>query len=134
VTPKTNKAITRHVLGKDQVAVSDFQKDFKQIKPSNLPSGRKSSSPKKRHLKVDSPDTQLSPTPITLSRPVSPSRNINPSKHRSDSPLRPPNFYNVRLSNAPIFLRRTTLRPASLNFLNRNPPSRSSSPVPPRYF
>ncbi|KAJ3036144.1 hypothetical protein HDV00_003056, partial [Rhizophlyctis rosea] len=38
---------------------------------------------------------------------------------RPGSPLRPPNFYNVRLSNAPIFLRRTTIRPPSLKFLDR---------------
>lgn len=49
---------------------------------------------------------------------------------RPKSPLRPPNFYTVRLSNAPIFLRRTTLRPPTLEFLNRSPNSRRShSPV-----
>lgn len=49
---------------------------------------------------------------------------------RPKSPLKPPSFYTVRLSNAPIFLRRTTLRPPTLDFLNRSPsPRRSSSPV-----
>ena len=38
--------------------------------------------------------------------------------NRPDSPSRPPNFYNVRLSNAPVFLRRTSIRPPSLSFLD----------------
>nr|KAJ3410611.1 hypothetical protein HK105_002864 [Polyrhizophydium stewartii] len=65
------------------------------------------------------------------------------SPPRPASPGRPPNFYNVRLANAPVFLRRTSIRPPTLDFLDhtmrrldqiRSPQrsagaSRSASPV-----
>ncbi len=66
-----------------------------------------------------------------------------PKPQKPESPLRPPNFYNVRLANAPIFLRRTTVKPPSLNFLDRRSPSpqrhsqsptREHSPVKQEFF
>ncbi|KAJ3090154.1 hypothetical protein HK102_004533 [Quaeritorhiza haematococci] len=38
----------------------------------------------------------------------------SPNRPKPGSPKRPPNFYNVKLSNAPVFLRRTTIRPPTL--------------------
>ncbi|KAI8916304.1 hypothetical protein EDD86DRAFT_198239 [Gorgonomyces haynaldii] len=56
------------------------------------------------------------------SSPMPPSPKREPKKLESapSSPKRPKNFYNVRLSNAPIFLRRTSIRPPSLKFLDQN--------------
>lgn len=64
------------------------------------------------------------------SRPVSPSksRTSSPTRSRPSSPLKPPNFYNVRLSNMPIFLRRTTIRPPTLRTLPLSSPDRPASP------
>ncbi|RKO93668.1 hypothetical protein BDK51DRAFT_33181 [Blyttiomyces helicus] len=74
------------------------------------------------------------PFAARLTRPTSPVRPVSPA--RATSPTRPPNFYNVRLSNAPIFLRRTTIRPPSLNFLigraNRGTSPMRQSPTPRR--
>ncbi|KAJ3076871.1 hypothetical protein HDU98_011732 [Podochytrium sp. JEL0797] len=69
-----------------------------------------------------------------------------PQERREASPKRVttptttiPDFYNVKLANAPVFLRRTSIRPASLQFLEGSRPDwdnslardgrRSTSPV-----
>ncbi|KAI8814928.1 hypothetical protein BJ742DRAFT_887734 [Cladochytrium replicatum] len=51
---------------------------------------------------------------------------------RPTSPLRPPNFYNVRLSNAPVFLRRTTIRPPDLHMDTPGPKDVHRTPYPHR--
>ncbi|TPX43916.1 hypothetical protein SeMB42_g04527 [Synchytrium endobioticum] len=58
-------------------------------------------------------------------RTPSPGHSFSAPSQRPSSPLRPPNFYNVRLSNMPIFLRRTSVRPPTLGFLDNLPPPKS---------
>ncbi|KAJ3122704.1 hypothetical protein HK098_002540 [Nowakowskiella sp. JEL0407] len=92
-------------------------KHRKNIQP---PPGRQL-SPKKKHVSetLDMPsmvrrndhnpasaDPKVYITSVELAK--SPPR---PSPERPKSPLRPPQFYNVKLSHAPVFLRRTTTRP-----------------------
>ncbi|KAJ8329916.1 hypothetical protein QVD99_004352 [Batrachochytrium dendrobatidis] len=81
---------------------------------------------------------QPQPYPSTEPSPTSPLRALHSQRIGQSSP-RPPNFYNVRLSNAPVFLRRTSIRPPSLLFLDHTAkkldkvkdalPRQSSSPT-----
>lgn len=109
--PKKNKAISRVILGRENIVgdttvpVSSFKPFEPEPMAKSVPARIKVSS-KPPNRAADRMDSCVEPT-------------------RAKSPLRPPNFYTVRLSNAPIFLRRTTLRPPTLEFLNRSP-----SPVP----
>jgi hypothetical protein len=59
---------------------------------------------------------------IIVNRPNSPAKSDRPH-----SPTRPPPFYNVKLSNHPIFLRRTTVKPPAIQrIISQN---NKSSPV-----
>ena len=123
--PKRNKAVTRTILGREEI-----------IGDSNL---SKSENQSKEPVRVDSvakpsklinKNAAQSFSNSTQKRAPSPAESRGTEPMRPKSPLRPPPFYTVRLSNAPIFLRRTTLRPSTLEFLNRTPsPRRSPSPV-----
>ncbi|KAJ3055710.1 hypothetical protein HK097_009595, partial [Rhizophlyctis rosea] len=87
------------------------------------PKPRKRTQRQKPHVetgRVKKPPPSEGPAPISTKTPRQSERApASRSPTRPSSPLRPPNFYNVRLSNAPIFLRRTTIRPPSLEFLDR---------------
>ncbi|KAI8817599.1 uncharacterized protein EV422DRAFT_220310 [Fimicolochytrium jonesii] len=65
-----------------------------------------------------------------LSHSLQDLRSVKASEHHSGSPTkRPPNFYNVRLSNAPVFLRRTSLRPPNLQNLVKPPERVQQRPI-----
>ncbi|KAJ3020778.1 hypothetical protein HKX48_000229 [Thoreauomyces humboldtii] len=73
------------------------------------------------------------PDPTTPSPPAPIQKTEHHNAHqRIKSPQRPPNFYNVRISSAPVFLRRTTIRPPSLQHLERRSDPTLPSPRPPR--
>ena len=118
--PKKNKAITRVILGREDIVgdnslpKSSFQTS-EQVEHENLAKSEKVMS---KHF--------TKPTLHNYPHTIDESRE---EPTRCKSPLKPPKFYTVRLSNAPIFLRRTTLRPPTLEFLNRSP-RRSPSPAP----
>ncbi|TPX33486.1 hypothetical protein SmJEL517_g03630 [Synchytrium microbalum] len=108
----------------------------KQQQPSRKKQ-KQSSPPKRRAMEIEIQRVQMQ-TQTSPSRNGSPTRNAYPPHRpespgigfaapfeRAPSPLRPPNFYNVRLSNMPIFLRRTSVRPPTLGFLDNLPPPRS---------
>ncbi|KAJ3411687.1 hypothetical protein HDV05_001848 [Chytridiales sp. JEL 0842] len=84
---------------------------------SPLPSRRDPPSPSREDIASHSPSSAKS---------ISPNRRDN-NKKSSSLP-----FYNVRLSNAPVFLRRTSIRPPTLKFLDDRSewkPSGRTSPV-----
>ncbi|KAH6561782.1 hypothetical protein BASA83_000219 [Batrachochytrium salamandrivorans] len=81
-----------------------------------------------KHPPQPQPYPTFEPSHFTSMRSPPHPRTVSPS-------TRPYNFYNVRVSNAPVFLRRTTIRPPSLDFLDhtmkklddlKNSPSRRS--------
>jgi hypothetical protein len=68
--------------------------------------------------------------PTTASLPPLPPAPTPKPKERPESKI--PSFYNVRLSNAPIFLRRTSIRPPSPTKppLTKPVPKKVSQPIP----
>ena len=126
IIQKPNKAIKRQTIGENKIIESVPAPvipapNLKATTPIIKPPAKKKASKTREFTKT-----------ITLESESLSRRSPSPPKEsRPSSPLRPPNFYNVRLSNAPIFLRRTTVRPPSLNFLDRRSasPKRVASPT-----
>ena len=108
-------------------------------KPTKLTSKTKTIKPPVKEKPPSRPPSRVKSTK-TASSNLFPSDSLPSSPKKS--PKRPLNFYNVKLSNAPVFLRRTSIRPPTLNFLDHtikkldhviHPPSptrsKTSSPV-----
>ncbi|KAJ3224913.1 hypothetical protein HDU81_008258 [Chytriomyces hyalinus] len=53
---------------------------------------------------------------------ASPTRSESPQREMSPKKSKIPEFYNVKVANAPVFLRRTSIRPPSLQFLEGSRP------------
>ena len=117
--PRQNKAITRTFLGREEIIDSSSAPALYNSEASHYVQKKNGS---KILAEVNRPASRLRAKNSYKETAISfPEGKLE--QKRPKSPLKPPNFYTVRLSNAPIFLRRTTLRPATLEFLNRRSPS-----------
>lgn len=66
---------------------------------------------------------------VNMKTPMPPSpERLALSPTSTNRSTRPANFYNVRLSNAPVFLRRTSIRPPTLAFLGNSVQKVNSRP------
>lgn len=112
---KSGKASSRHAKPDPGKA----EPGFKKKTPSGIPVSSNVA-----------PDTNT----VSGVRTVGPSSQWpdRPPVKRSVSPLKEaiPRFYNVRVSDGPVFLRRTTVRPPALDFLYKK--STATSPQKPR--